>query len=191
MMQGNLTLIALAAVALGVVQCFFGYRIFRVILGITGFFLGGLAGGYLVYGLTQSQLGAILGALIGGLLGAGLMAGLYIVGIFLIGALFGAMVALAFFGIGGGTPPTWIVLLSALTAGVLAAVLQKVVIVIATAFGGAWWALTGIAVIAGVIAVETPRELLGGLAGAPAGWLIGWFILGVAGVIVQYRRVRS
>jgi hypothetical protein len=190
-MQGNLSLIALGAVALGVVECFFGYRLFRVILGITGFCLGGLLGGYVAYSLTQSQLTAVIGGLIGGLVGAGLMAGLYIVGVFLIGALFGAMVALAFSNIGGSTPQTWLVIILALTGGVLAAVLQKVVIVVATAFGGAWWALTGMAVITGSITVENPRELLGGLAGAPAAWLIGWFVLGIVGVIVQYRRVRS
>jgi hypothetical protein len=190
-MQGNLNLIALGAIALGIVQCFFGHRIFRVVLGITGFFLGGLIGGYVAYSLTQSQFMGIIGGLIGGLIGAGLMAGLYIVGVFLIGALFGAMIALAFSSIGGGSPQVWLIIILALTVGVLAAVLQKVVIVLATAFGGAWWALTGIAVIAGAITVETPRELLGALAGASAGWLIGWLVLGAVGVFFQYRRVRS
>jgi hypothetical protein len=190
-MQGNLTLIALGAIALGIAQCFFGYRIFRVILGITGFFLGGLLGGYIALSLTGSQAAAVIGGLIGGLIGAGLMAGLYIFGVFLIGALFGAMVALAITGISGGQPQYWLIIILALAAGVLAAVLQKVVIVLATAFGGAWWAVTGIAVIAGAIAVETPRQLLGGLAGASTAWLVGWFVLGVVGLFFQYRRVRS
>jgi len=190
-MTGNFTLIALGTVALGVVECFFGYRLFRVILGITGFLFGGLLGGYVAYSLTQSQLMGVAGALIGALIGAGLMAGLYIVGVFLIGALFGAIVAVAFSSIGGNTPQVWLVVILALTGGVLAAVLQKVVIVVATAFGGAWWALTGIALITGTISVETPRELLSGLTGASAGWLIGWLVLGIVGVIVHYRRVRS
>jgi Domain of unknown function (DUF4203) len=190
-MQGNLSLIALGAVALGIVQCFFGYRIFRVVLGITGFFLGGLIGGYLALGLIHSQIGAIIGALIGGLIGAALMAGLYIVGVFLIGALFGAMIALAVLSIGGSSPSAWIVVIAALAAGVLAAVFQRVVIVLATAFGGAWWTLTGIATLAGAITLETPREWLGALASASAGWLIGWLVLGIVGLFFQYRRVRS
>jgi hypothetical protein len=187
-MQGTLSLIALGATAFGLLQCFFGYRIFRVILGLTGFFLGGLLGGYVAYSLTQSQLLGIVGALIGGLIGAGLMAGLYVVGVFLIGALFGAMVALALFSIGGNSAPEWIVVIAAIVAGVLAAVLQKPMIVIATSFGGAWWAVSGLAAITGTIAVENVRELLRGLAGASVGWLIGWFILGVVGFIVQFRR---
>ena len=189
-MQGTLSLVALGAIAMGLVQSFFGYRIFRVVLGLTGFFLGGLLGGFVAYSLTQSQPLGIAGALIGGLIGAGLMAGLYVVGVFLIGALFGAMVALALFGIGGSTPPGWIVLVVAIVAGMLATVLQKPMIVIATAFGGAWWAVSGLAAITGTIAVENLRELLGGLAGASAGWLIGWFVLGIVGVIFQFRRAR-
>jgi Domain of unknown function (DUF4203) len=190
-MPGTLNLIALGAIGLGLVQCFFGHRIFRVILGLTGFFLGGLLGGYVTQSLTQSQLLAIVGALTGGLIGAGLMAGLYVVGVFLIGALFGAMVALALFSVGGSSPPGWIVFILALVAGVLAAVLQKPMIVISTSFGGAWWAVSGLAAITGSIAAENLREMLGGLAGMSAGWLIGWFILGIVGLIVQYRRAPS
>jgi hypothetical protein len=190
-MPVNLTIIALGAIVVGVVQCFFGYRIFRIILGVTGFFLGGLAGGYLAFGLTQSQFGAIVGGLIGGLIGAALMAGLYIVGVFLIGALFGAMVALAVLSLGGGSPATWIVVIAALAGGVLAALLQKVIIILATAFGGAWWMLTGVATLAGVVSFESVREWLGALASAPFGWLIGWLVLGVVGLFFQYRRART
>ena len=189
-MQGTLSSIALGAIALGLVQCFFGHRIFKVILGLTGFFLGGLLGGYVAYSLTQAQFLGIVGALIGGLIGAGLMAGLYVVGVFLIGSLFGAMVALALFSIGGSSPPGWIVVIMALIAGVLAAVLQKPMIVIATSFGGAWWAVSGLAAITGAIVVQNLREILAGLAGASAGWLIGWFVLGIVGVIFQYRSAR-
>ena len=189
-MQGNLGLIALGAIALGLVQCFFGYRIFRVILGITGFILGGLLAGYLVYNLTQSQLLGIIAGLIGALVGAGLMAGLYIVGVFLIGALFGSMAASALFALGGGGPPDWAVVILAIVAGVLAVLFQKPMIVIVTSFGGAWWAVTGIAAIAGAIEMPSLQGFLLGLRHAPAGWLIGWLFLGIVGFIVQYRRAR-
>ena len=48
-MLWTFSVVALAAIALGLVQCFAGYRFFRVVLGITGFLLGGLLAGYLVY----------------------------------------------------------------------------------------------------------------------------------------------
>lgn len=187
-MQGNLTLVALGAIALGLLQCFVGYRIFRVILGITGFILGGLLAGYFVYGLTQSQLVAFVAGVIGGLIGAGLMAGLYIVGVFLIGAIFGGVAVSALFAVGGGSAPAWLVLMVAIIAGVLAALIQKPMIVIATSFGGAWWAVTGIAAIAGAVEMQGLGTFPAGLQSASPGWLIGWFVLGVVGLIVQFRR---
>jgi hypothetical protein len=185
-MEGNLGLIALGAIALGLVQCFFGYRIFRVILGITGFILGGLLAGYLVNSLTQSQLLSVIGALIG----AGLMAGLYKVGVFLIGALFGGMAVSALFALVGGSPPTWVVVILAIVVGVLAVLFQKLMIVMATSFLGSWWAVSGIAAIMGVIQLPSLQGFPPGLRSAPAGWLIGWFVLGIVGFIVQYRSAR-
>jgi hypothetical protein len=190
-MQGNVTLIALGAIALGIVQCLFGYRIFRVILGITGFILGGLIAGYLVFNLTESQLFALIAGILGGLIGAGLMAGLYVVGIFVIGAIFGGMAAAALLSLGGNSPQAWVVVILAIAGGVLAVILQKPMIVIATSFLGAWLAVTGIAAIAGSIVIEAPRELLGSLSAASTVWLIGWFVLGIVGVFFQYRRARS
>lgn len=189
-MEGNLGLIALGAIALGLVQCFFGYRIFRVILGITGFILGGLLAGYVVYNLTESQLLSIIAGLVGALIGAGLMAGFYKLGVFLIGALFGGMAVSALFALVGGSPPTWVVVILAIVVGVLAVLFQKLMIVMATSFLGSWWAVSGIAAIMGVIQLPSLQGFPPGLRSAPAGWLIGWFVLGIVGFIVQYRSAR-
>jgi len=189
-MEGNLGLIALVAIALGVVQCFFGYRIFKVILGITGFILGGLLAGYLVYNLTESQLLGIIAGLVGALIGAGLMAGLYKLGVFLIGALFGGVAVSALFGLAGGSPPTWLVVILAIVVGILAVLFQKLMIVMSTSFLGSWWAVSGIAAVLGVIQMPSLQGFPPGLRSAPASWLIGWFVLGIVGFIVQYRSAR-
>jgi hypothetical protein len=189
-MDASIGLAALGAIALGLVQCFFGYRIFRVILGITGFILGGLLAGYLVYGLTQSQLFAVIAGVIGGLIGAGLMAGLYVVGVFLIGAFFGGMAVSALITLGGGTPQAWVVVILAIVVGVLAVMLQKPVIVVATAFLGSWWAVTGIAALTGAVELGSFQAVPLGLKDAGAGWLVGWLVLGIVGLVVQFRQAR-
>ncbi len=188
-MQGNITisLVALGAVVLGLAQCFFGYRILRVILGITGFILGGLLAGYLVFSLTQSQLFAVIAGVIGGLIGAGLMAGLYVIGVFLLGAFFGGMAASALLTLGGGSPQLWVVAILAIAAGVVAVLLQKPMLVVATAFLGSWWAVTGVAALTGAVELGGFQAVPLVLKDASAGWLIGWLVLGIVGLIVQFR----
>jgi hypothetical protein len=186
-MQGTLDLVAVGAIVLGLVQCFFGYRILKIILGITGFILGGLIAGYLAFGLTQSQLFAIIAGVIGGLIGGGLAAGLYVVGVFLIGALFGGMAASTLLALGGGTPQGWVVAILAIAAGILAVILQRPMLIVVTSFLGAWWAVTGIAALAGAIELGGFQAVPANLMKVGAGWLIGSIVLGVAGLLVQFR----
>jgi hypothetical protein len=118
------------------------------------------------------------------------MAGLYVVGVFLIGAIFGGMAASALLTLGGGSPQPWVVVILAIAAGVLAAILQKPMIIVATAFLGAWWAVTGVAALAGVVELGGFQAIPLALKDAGAGWLIGWLVLGIVGLIVQFRRAR-
>ncbi len=189
-MPAALNLVAIGAIVLGLVQCFFGYRIFRIILGITGFILAGLLAGYLVFSLTQSQLFALIAGVLGGLIGAGLLAGLYIVGIFVIGAIFGGAAASSLLSLAGISPQPWIVVILAIAIGVLAAILQKPMIIIATSFLGAWWAVTGVAALAGVIQLGALQAIPSSLMGLGTAWLVGWLVLGIAGLVVQFRSSR-
>ncbi len=189
-MRAPLDWVVLAAIVVGLAQCLFGYRIFRVLLAITGFILGGLLAGYFVYDLTQSAALGVVAGLVGGLLGGALLAGLYFLGVFVIGAIFGAVAPLALFALLGGSAPTWVVVLLALIGGVLAVLVQKLMIILATSFGGAWWAVTGIAAAARAVELAELRAFPTGLAAAGPGWLIGWFVLGLAGVLIQYRQRR-
>jgi hypothetical protein len=61
-------------------------------------------------------------------------------------------------------------------------------IIIATAFGGSWWAMSGIAALAGAVEMETLQLAPLGLQQAGAGWLVAWLVLGIVGMMVQYRR---
>jgi hypothetical protein len=190
-MLWTFSVVALASIAIGLIQCFFGYRFFRVVLGITGFLLGGLLAGYLVYHWTTSPLFAVIAGVVGGLIGGFLLGGLYIIGFFVIGAIFGGVAVSALFSLAGSTAPTWLILVLALVCGILAVVLQKLMIVIATAFGGAWWAMSGIASLTGAVKMEQLQLAPLGLQEAGAGWLLAWLLLGVVGLMVQYSRFRS
>src|SRR5688572_33025510 len=84
----------LAAVVLlvgGVVACFFGYRLFRIVLAIFGFIIGALAASS-VFGVSDT--GPMLAAaLVGGLIGAAVLIAAYFVGVALVGAGLGAAAA--------------------------------------------------------------------------------------------------
>src|SRR5215813_8432131 len=75
----------------GVIACFAGYRVFRVVLGIYGFILGALfASGAMGTEHTIWMIGA---ALAGGLAGALILIAAYFVGVALLGAGIGALAA--------------------------------------------------------------------------------------------------
>lgn len=177
----------IAAVAVGLIECFFGYRILRFLLGVLGFIAGAVIFGSLGYELAAgSEIISIIAGIAGGIAGAFVMYKLYIVGVFAIGAALGFMTAAYVFGIMNADPVMIVLIAAAVLGGVLAAVLQKPMIILATAFGGAYAAVTGVAYL-----------LLKNFDPLDPGFLntlgedqlyrmaIIWFGLGVFGLVVQ------
>ncbi len=129
------------ALAWGVLDCFFGYRIFKITLavlgGLIGVVFGQAAGAALGWG-TGGEFG---GLLVGGLLGAGLAWLLYVAAVFVAGFLFGAtlgVLLLANFN-------HMVALLSGIVIGVvggfLAVKLQRLLIMLSTSLLGAFRAM--------------------------------------------------
>ena len=180
---------ALLLVLGGAVSCFAGYRLFRVVLAIYGFILGGsIASSMLGATNTSGQLIAWIG---GGFAGAIVLVLAYFVGIALIGAGLGALVAhVSWSYFGSGDPPPALVIVFAIVGAIGAMVLQRYVIIVATAFGGAWTMLLG---AVAVMERGTPAArsadvwILYPTTPAPdARWLpIAWIVLGVLGTVVQ------
>src|SRR5215467_7040069 len=111
---------ALVLLAGGVVSCFAGYRVFRVVLGIYGFILGALfASGAMG---TEHAMWMIVAALAGGVIGALILIAAYFVGVALIGAGVGALAASAIWASLGSEPGALAVILFAI-AGALAALM--------------------------------------------------------------------
>jgi hypothetical protein len=181
---------AVILIAGGLLSCFAGYRVFRVVLGFFGFVLGAL--------LTSSFMGTeqtvymIGAAIVGGIVGALILVAAYFVGVALIGAGVGALIVNVIWASLGREPHIVIVILFAIAGALGALALQRYVIVVATGFGGAWTAIVGgLALMGDRLAIEaTARNnvwLAYPMNPAPGQrWVvIAWLVLGLTGVLVQ------
>src|SRR5262245_26607558 len=121
----------------GALACFAGYRLFRLVLAIYGFLFGAAFASSMM-GATNTT-GLIVAALVGGLVGALALVFAYFVGIALVGAGLGAAVAHVTWGmLRGNDPPLALLAVLAVLGAIGAMILQRYVIIVATAFGGAW-----------------------------------------------------
>src|SRR3972149_7949662 len=84
----------------GLLSCFAGYRVFRVVLGIYGFILGALIASSAMG--TDHTMWMLLAALGGGIVGALLLLAAHFVGVALICAGIGALAADVGWGAVGG-----------------------------------------------------------------------------------------
>src|ERR1700742_1516399 len=176
----------------GTLSCFAGYRLFKIVLGIYGFVLGAMLASSTM-GVTNST-GMIVASLVGGVCGALLLMFAYFIGIALVGAGLGALVAhVAWSSLGrSGDPPAIAVVVLSIVGSIGAMFLQRYVIVVATAFGGAWTVIVGglavtgdrgaaRATSAGDVWILYPTSPAPGQKWVP----IAWIVLGLIGTGVQ------
>jgi hypothetical protein len=179
---------AIALVLGGVVSCFAGYRWFRMVLAIYGFIAGAMLASSTL--ASSNTMGLVVAALVGGSIGAVLLFFAYFVGIALVGAGLGVAAMQAGWTRFSPVDPPWVlVLLFAALGTVAALVLQRYVIIIATAFGGAWTIIIGtLALMGDRRAAEAASDvwILYPTTGLGATWVpIAWVALGVLGTGVQ------
>jgi hypothetical protein len=126
----------------GALVCCAGYRLFRIVLGIYGFIIGAMIASSMM-GVTNTT-GMIVAALGGGIAGALILVFAYFIGIALVGAGLGALVAHVGWGyVRSGDPPVLLVIVLSVLGAIGAMLLQRYVIVVSTAFGGAWTTIVG------------------------------------------------
>ena len=174
----------------GAVSCFAGYRLFKIVLGIYGFILGaGLANSAMG---ASNTLGMLVAALAGGLVGALILVFAYFIGIALVGAGLGALLLHVGWGyVRTGDPPAVAVIVVAVIGAIGAMVLQRYVIVVATAFGGAWtMMLGGLAAVSDRVTARPPRGdsvwIFYPTMASGERWVpVVWFVLGLLGTAVQ------
>jgi hypothetical protein len=173
----------------GLLSCFAGYRVFRVVLGIYGFILGALLASTFP-GVDQTWA-MLIAALVGGVIGALILIAAYFVGVALIGAGVGAFAANAIWASFGREPHIAAVILLSVGGALGALALQRYVIIVATAFGGAQTAVVGAAALAGDrwAAAAAARSVYGVYPLDPipsSRWdLIAAIVLGIVGLVVQ------
>ena len=181
---------AIALVLGGLISCFFGYRLFKFVLGIFGFILGALAASS-IWGSSDTTY-MIAAGLLGGIVGSLLLLAAYFVGVALVGAGLGALAANLIWTYVEGDPHPFVVILFSVAGALLATWLQRYVIILATAFAGAWTMIVGAlalmgddtamtAAAAGDIWVAYPMNPAPGKQWVPWAWLA----LGLVGTLVQ------
>jgi hypothetical protein len=174
----------------GAVSCFYGYRWFRIVLAIGGFLTGAFLASS-VFGASDRawMVGA---ALVGGLLGAALLSAAYFVGVALFGAGLGVLLANVTLSAAGREPHFLVVVLAAVAGAVASIYLQRYVIIVSTAFGGAWTLMAGVMALLGnraAMAAADARDVwvIYPLDPAPGqAWVpVVWVLLGAVGTGVQ------
>jgi len=174
----------------GAMACFAGYRLFRWVLGINGFILGALVA---TSAMSASNTWTLaVSAIVGGLVGAILMIAAYFVGVAIVGAGVGA--ALVHFGwsMAHSEPPFWAVMVAAILGALGALAITRYMIIVGTAFGGAWMLILGAMALTGDRAAAKAASagnawIVYPLNPAPGVWWMwmAWFALGVVGALVQ------
>jgi hypothetical protein len=176
----------------GFTACFFGYRLFKVVLGVFGFIIGALAASS-VFGAGDTTP-MVIAAIVGGIAGAALLLAAYFVGVALVGAGLGALLVNVVWTQIEGDPHPAVVIVFSVAGAVVATWLQRYVIILATAFTGAWTMLVGgmalmgdsgplRAAAAGDVWVAYPLNPAPGMRWVPWAWLA----LGAFGALVQMR----
>ena len=133
--------ISVGAIAWGLLDCFFGYRIFKATVALLGAIAGAVFGQAAGVALGLGPAGAIGGLVVGALLGAGLGFLLFVAAVFLAGFGFGATLGMLLLtrvnhmvAVLGGC-------VLGVIAGFLAVKLQRPVMILSTALLGAFRAL--------------------------------------------------
>jgi hypothetical protein len=191
---------AILIIAGGVLACFAGYRLFRVVLAIYGFIVGAMLASSLL-GISNT-VGMVAAAIGGGLVGAIVLTLAYFAGIALVGAGTGAFVAHMLWRTWGAAPtapgavvdPPVLLVVGLSVAGAIAAMLlQRYVIIVATAFGGAWTIIVGAMALMGERGAARAASagnvwILYPLDPAPGrSWVMpAWFALGLIGAATQF-----
>jgi hypothetical protein len=179
---------AIVLVLGGALACFAGFRLFKVVLALYGF-IGGAMLASSMFGISNT-IAMLAAALAGGIAGALILVFAYFVGIALVGAGLGALIAHAgWSALQASDPPALLVIGLAVVGAVGAMVLQRYVIILSTAFGGAWTLILGVIAIGGDrVAAKTASAdvMLYPTLEPGSGWVvIAWLALGVIGTAVQ------
>ena len=146
------------SVVFGLLTLLFGYRLFRIYLFIVGFAVGTVVASM----FTELPL-----ALLCGLISGFVCIGLWYIGLFLLGAACGALLACAL-----GVTFTPVILAIAIFFGILAIIIRKFMIIVSTSWSGADMIIGAIGPAIGI------KDSMG--------MLLATLVLAIIGIVCQY-----
>lgn len=192
----EILLFSTLAILVGLSFCFLGYPFFRILLPIWGFFAGTMAGisgmsALLGEGFLASSIAIFVGFAIG-VVFAALSYFFYKFAVILFGAFLGYTMGagiLLWFGVDS----SFLITLSGLFLSVVFVIgfiglkIPRMLIMFATAFGGATAVITGIFVLFGKLPPDMVSfDLAKYTIGNSFLWLVAWLVLGSIGAAAQY-----
>ena len=173
----------------GVIAWAAGYRLFRFVLTLFGFYIGALAATAVLGPGDRTML--VFAALGGGAVGALIMFFGYFVGVALVGAGIGALAVHMIWSRIGGDPHAFIVILASVAGAASAMALQRYVIVVATAFTGGWtlfWGLMQLNDWQRTAAARPSVWMVYPFDASQGSWsIVVWLAISLAGVLIQLR----
>ena len=176
----------------GLLACFLGYRLLRILLAVYGFVAGVIIATLFVEQFEETWM-AVLITIGAGLAGSVLATVAYLAGVALLGAALGAVALNVAWSYRGGEPEVWLVLVACFAGALVALALRRYVIIVGTSFGGAWTTLVGGLALAGNSAAVAAasgdvQQLYPMVPASSQKWFVtGWFGLGALAVLVQLR----
>lgn len=197
MSQDLFIVTVLLTMLIGAAFCFAGYRFFRILILLWGFFTGFSIGASLVAvifstGFLATAASWIIGLIVGLVL-AMLAYFFYVAAVVILGATIGYWIGvgvMAAFGLGQNmlTPVAGIVVAALLAVLVIITNAPRLLMIVLTAFSGASVIVFGFLLLFGQGTIDTFKY--GSIFALIHGswlWLIAWLVLAIIGISVQSR----
>ncbi len=176
---------------IGTVECFFGYRMLKIILGITGFIvIGSLCAGVVNEILGFHPLIALIAGLLGGVAGSAMMIGFFVFGVFILGAVLGLIVGEDISAIILGSVNPLIVVPLVILGGIATIIMYRSMIIISTSFIGAYLMVFSIGKLTGMPNTIFRFHHFNGLRESSGHFfimLLFCVLVGIVGIIVQHK----
>ena len=183
----QLSALVAVAVAAGTLYCFLGYRTIKLVIALTGFLLAGAVAATLAGWIGQGHLASMaIAGLIGGLCGAMALTLLYKTGVFFLGLLGAAVVGYIALETRTETWVPFAVLGIGIFGGLLALLVERPVVMLATSAIGAWFVVAGV-----VFFLFSPESLMEGRGAAAIEEYdlqiaLAWLGVAICGLFAQW-----
>ena len=191
MLPGSFQLpVAIILLGGGLLACFLGYRLFRFVLAVYGLVAGAVVTFQFIGSVEPWVL--VAAVVVGALAGALAFLAVYFIGVAIVGAGLGALIVNLIWTQRADDPHVLIVILFAIVGAFAALLFQRYVIVVSTAFAGAWTSIVGGLALMGDAEAITAVGTLSGWVSFPLdraatqrAVLVAWLGVGLLGVAVQ------